>query len=97
MSGQLRWPDVADHADGDFVCVAGEVGRVLLEATSDGRIWADFDLVTDPRAPRLRCVAFSAAYDTRPIPFEPGLCCGVAGRISLGRPSGPELHVTEWT
>jgi hypothetical protein len=93
---RLQWPDPRTHADGETVTVSGTVGRVVLDATSAGAVWADFELLVEDVWPRVRCLAFPTALAGLGRALEPGLVVTLRGRISLGGPHGPEMHVAEW-
>ena len=92
----LQWPDPRVHADAERVEVSGTVGRVVLESTSPGDVWADFELIVTDPWPRLRCLAFPDSFVCLDVALEPGLEVRLWGLMSLSRPSGPELHVSEW-
>lgn len=74
--------------------VSGTVGKVVLEATDNGDMWGEFELVVDEGLPRLRCTAFPTALESLDVALEPLVEVELVGRFSRG-PNGPSLHVRD--
>lgn len=90
----LSWPDPRGHDDGELVTVSGTVGKVTLEATDGGDMWAELELVVGEGLPRLRCTAFPTVIASLDFALEPLIDVELVGRFSRG-PNGPSLHVRD--
>lgn len=95
MITPLAWPDPRVHEDGELVTVSGTVGKLTLEATSNGDLWGELELIVDEGLPRLRCTAFPSVLAALDGPLEPLALVKLVGRFSRG-PNGPSLHVRDW-